>query len=137
MGQGLPFESVHRTILGSLSLLGLVILNGVHITILIQYLKTLFHHLGFALILFQTSKILMNFTIIHFLGFGSLRSRHNFCGFCSISLQSNQTQHLFYFFTTNYPNKRYCFFDRVNTKPYLIEVLTWLPCCFIPHWDVD
>jgi hypothetical protein len=31
MGQGLPFESVHRTILGSLSLLGLVILGGVHI----------------------------------------------------------------------------------------------------------
>jgi hypothetical protein len=30
-GQGHPFESVHRTILGSLSLLGLVILDGVHI----------------------------------------------------------------------------------------------------------
>jgi hypothetical protein len=31
-GRGLPFESVHRTILGSLSLLGLVILGSVHIT---------------------------------------------------------------------------------------------------------
>jgi hypothetical protein len=31
-GRGLPFESVHRTILGSLSLLGLVILGGVHIS---------------------------------------------------------------------------------------------------------
>uniref|UniRef100_A0A2N9GL02 Reverse transcriptase n=1 Tax=Fagus sylvatica TaxID=28930 RepID=A0A2N9GL02_FAGSY len=30
-GRGLPFESVHRTILGSLSLLGLVILDEVHI----------------------------------------------------------------------------------------------------------
>ena len=105
--------------------------------ILIQYLKTLFQHLGFAPILFQTSKILMNFTKIHFLGFGFLRSRHNFCGFCSISIQSNQTQHLFYFFTTNYPNKRYCLFDCVNAKPYFIEILTWPPCCFIPHQEVD
>jgi hypothetical protein len=32
-GQCLPFKSVHRTILGSLSLLGLVILDGVHIKI--------------------------------------------------------------------------------------------------------
>jgi hypothetical protein len=31
MGRGLPFEFVHRTILGSLSLLGLVILDEVHI----------------------------------------------------------------------------------------------------------
>jgi len=30
-GRSLPFKSVHRTILGSLSLLGLVILDGVHI----------------------------------------------------------------------------------------------------------
>ena len=106
--------------------------------ILIQYLKTLFPHLGFAPILFQTSKILMNFTKIHFFGFGSLRSRHNFCGFCSISLQCNQTQHLLLiFFTTNYPNKRYCLFDCVNTKSYFIEILTWPPCCFIRPRDVD
>jgi len=32
MGRGLPFESVHRTILSSLSLLGLVILDRVHIS---------------------------------------------------------------------------------------------------------
>ena len=31
MGRGLPFEPVHRTILGSLSLLSLVIPDGVHI----------------------------------------------------------------------------------------------------------
>ena len=58
--------------------------------ILIQYLKTHVHQLGFAPFLF-----LINFTKIHFLDFGSVRFRHNCCGFCSISLQSNRNSSIY------------------------------------------